>query len=134
MPHYVKIDPTATGPARILASYHGDIDYVGMGLLDPKEPGVFEISEEAWAKKNGRSHVLDGKLIDDPTPPIPALTGLMVRATQLLTETNTSVIMRCYEEAIPVPAAWKAYRTQLRAIASGADEEIPVQPPMPVFT
>lgn len=71
----------------------------------------------------------------DPSKPSWASRQAAARAA--LDDSDTS-IMRCYENAVPVPAAWVDYRKSLRAIvsASSGDSllELPAKPPYPSGT
>jgi hypothetical protein len=67
-------------------------------------------------------------------PEIPA-TSLTVMAKAALTRSDTT-ILRCNENAVPVPAAWVAYRAALRTIAAGSSTatELPAAPAYPAGT
>ncbi|MFM0334752.1 hypothetical protein [Paraburkholderia strydomiana] len=58
-------------------------------------------------------------------------------AMTALNESDTTVL-RCYESAVPVPAAWVAYRKALRAIAGAASgdatQALPTKPAYPAGT
>lgn len=41
------------------------------------------------------------------------------------------VILRCVENDISVPQAWKTYRQTLRDIINGADQDLPERPEYP---
>jgi hypothetical protein len=47
-------------------------------------------------------------------------------------------VMRCYENAVPLPAAWSTYRKALRAIVGAltgdATQSLPVKPSYPAGT
>lgn len=61
---------------------------------------------------------------------------LSVQALSAL-ESSDLVVLRCYENAISLPAAWVAYRKALRAIANGSDTvstTLPTQPAYPSGT
>ena len=74
-----------------------------------------------------------------PDPVLHAATNarqLILAAKAKLADTDT-VIIRCYEHTVPVPAEWTTYRNALRAIVSGADttsKTLPVQPAYPAGT
>lgn len=48
---------------------------------------------------------------------------------------SDSVVMRCYESDVPVPANWKTYRAALRAIITDptSTETVPDAPPEPDY-
>jgi hypothetical protein len=64
-----------------------------------------------------------------------AAAALKVAAQEAL-DTSDITILRCYENAVAVPAAGHAYRTELRAIVSGTSPatELPARPEYPEGT
>ena len=64
-----------------------------------------------------------------------ALTILKESAQVALTKSDIT-ILRCYENAVSVPASWHTYRDDLRAIVSGtsAVTELPTRPDYPSGT
>lgn len=68
----------------------------------------------------------DGHLTTDPGP------TLKERATLELADTQ-SLVLACYEAGIVFPPEWRAYRTALRALATGATtaSEMPLRPADP---
>jgi hypothetical protein len=51
-----------------------------------------------------------------------------------LLDASDVVIVRCYEHGVPVPAAWQAYRSALRAIIQGTSSSFPALPAYPAGT
>ena len=64
-----------------------------------------------------------------------AAAALKISAQEALDRSDIT-ILRCYENAVAVPAAWQTYRTELRAIVSGASPstELPARPEYPEGT
>lgn len=73
-------------------------------------------------------------LESDPGPTETELKALLVRQAQMALDKSDKTVGRCYENGIPVPAAWKDYRQQLRAIVTTQTGEIPAQPDYPAGT
>lgn len=68
--------------------------------------------------------------------PTVANVSLVVQALSAL-DSSDRVVLRCYENAVPLPAAWVTYRKALRAIANGSDTvstALPTQPAYPAGT
>lgn len=57
-------------------------------------------------------------------------------AAQAALDRSDITIIRCYEHAVPAPAAWATYRGALRAIVAGGPTSaaLPVQPAYPAGT
>jgi hypothetical protein len=51
-----------------------------------------------------------------------------------LLDSSDVVIVRCYEHGVPVPSAWQAYRSALRAIIQGTSSTFPALPAYPAGT
>ncbi|OPY03780.1 MAG: hypothetical protein A4E60_00077 [Syntrophorhabdus sp. PtaB.Bin047] len=64
-----------------------------------------------------------------------AAAALKILAQEALDRSDIT-ILRCYENAVTVPAAWQTYRTELRAIVSGTSPatELPARPEYPEGT
>ena len=58
---------------------------------------------------------------------------LIARAQEALTQSDKT-ILRCYENAVPVPSEWAIYRANLRIVIRGALSAIPVMPSYPTGT
>jgi hypothetical protein len=43
------------------------------------------------------------------------------------------VLLRCFEHAVALPAAWQTYRTALRAIVNGSDTTSTTLPTIPAY-
>lgn len=56
-------------------------------------------------------------------------------AAQMALDKSDITVLRCFENAVPVPTAWGAYRTELRAIAKGTSTDaLPIAPAFPAGT
>lgn len=73
-------------------------------------------------------------LDSDPGPTEEQLKAVLVAEAQILLDKSDKTVGRCYENGIPVPASWKAYRQQLRSIVTTQSGEIPAQPAYPEGT
>lgn len=66
-----------------------------------------------------------------------AWSGYKAQAKVLLSESDLT-ILRCYENSVPVPAAWAMYRKDLRYIIGAATgdpaQPLPVKPAYPAGT
>jgi len=80
----------------------------------------------------------DGKpvLINRPEPTAEEQAAILKTQAQAALDKSDITILRCYENAVTVPAAWLAYRTELRAIISGTSSatELPTMPEYPEGT
>lgn len=97
----------------------------------PPEDGLYAMSEDEWNNRLNGFWEFDGtKLV--PSTPITTPLSSHFLAAHLLTMSD-SVVMRLYEESIPVPPEWVAYRKALRAIVRSAslDDPIPATPDEP---
>lgn len=74
---------------------------------------------------------------DLPASVLQSLDAIQVQALFLAEAQEALVrsdvqVLRCYERGMPLPAAWVAYRQQLREIGSGAmPGPVPVHPDWP---
>lgn len=83
--------------------------------------------------------VVDGDVLPDietlhETSYIAARTAAALKvAAQEALDRSDITILRCYENAVAVPATWQTYRTELREIISGTSSatELPTMPEYP---
>jgi hypothetical protein len=146
MPHYVQLDLKAPLPSKVLGFFSTEPlpGRLPIPYKDDFTKGPYvQVSDAVWDTRH-TCHYWDGtKLVDDPTghrQKIAALaeamknrTVLQRQAENLLDTTNQTVVLRCFEEAIPLPDEWKAYRATLRQIKDGAPYPLPTQPALPDF-
>ena len=141
MPYFAEYDPSVSPPSRVVAWY--DVFDAGNpeGIPYPKLPAeerLFVVSKDEWAAhlENPSGWAINGgKLV--PYQPRPSAEVLQRRvqtnASGALAESTQNVVLRCFEEDVPVPDDWKAYRRTLRDIAEGTTTvtELPTAPPHP---
>lgn len=61
-----------------------------------------------------------------------AFAALQQQAAAALSESDRT-ILRCYENAVTVPAVWATYRAALRAIVNGTDATATALPARPAY-
>lgn len=125
--------------------------YLGEAVADesPLEPGVYHLPENCIF--DAPPEPIDGKLrrylggqwgyVDAPAPTVaPAVPDMAAAA--VLADWKARVrgalaasditVLRCFEDGIELPDAWKAYRAELRALlAATATSALPDVPPYP---
>jgi hypothetical protein len=136
MAFYAQIDPTATQPTKVIGFY----DNVLISYKhDFTQPGFVTLTAAQWEARKGTDYWDNGQLVPPPAKTAEHLAAIakasaQTQANTLLAETNNSVVLRCYEEGVPVPADWKTYRAQLREVVAGTLAILPTQPPLPTFS
>jgi hypothetical protein len=141
MPYFAEYDKSIVGPSPVLAWYdvHHEENNPN-GMVYPKLPEndrLFELDAEQW-----ESHFTDpsGWAIDanrlvrhSKLPSAAALqAGLKADATAWLKHSD-GVVMRFYEEGVPLSDKWKEYRKTLRDIMESGVGELPEIPAAPIF-
>lgn len=118
---------------------------------DSPAPGgisVIEISEDEWrACIRTPGYTVAGGALVAPVPPTSAQIASQQAAADWAVyqqsakaelDASDVTLMRCFENAVTLPAAWAAYRKSLRAIvgaASGdATQPMPTRPAYPAGT
>jgi hypothetical protein len=73
-------------------------------------------------------------LTADPGPTPAELAAQLQQEAQMLLNKSDQTVGRCYEGGVPVPEAWKAYRSALRTIVSTGVGSLPNRPEYPAGT
>lgn len=96
----------------------------GQGWRAVNSPADVVVSEETYSETQ--------PLLD----PAARQSALLKSQAQTALDKSDITVLRCYENAVPVPGTWQAYRTELRAIVSGTSSatELPEMPAYPEGT
>lgn len=122
--------------------YDPDLAYINA----PKD--LIELTEEQYQSASsaisdgGSVFVENDQLVVTPADPVTVEAKQQAQAWQVyqaqakgLLAKSDQTIMRCVENGVTVPSAWKSYRNELREIvrtSSGyATQTLPIQPPYP---
>jgi len=76
----------------------------------------------------------ENHLTEDPGPSPQQIAENLKRQAQALLDKSDQTVGRCYEAGIPVPQAWRDYRSALRAVVSSGSGVLPTRPDYPPGT
>lgn len=71
---------------------------------------------------------------DPPGPTAAQLAAQLAAQAQSLLDKSDVTLLRCLENGVGVPQAWRDYRTALRNVVSGSSSTIPTRPQYPAGT
>jgi hypothetical protein len=142
MPFYAEYDPSVASPSPVKTWYdvHDTSDNPSGFKYPTLPPGerLYSVTPEQWTehmKDPSGWAISDGALVPHVRQPTAEWlkNDLILQAKAALGTSTQTVVLRCFEEAMPVPAEWKAYRDALRQVIDGTLDTMPEEPPMPAF-
>jgi hypothetical protein len=79
------------------------------------------MSDQEWADRhiNNHYHSNHDVFMPKPEPTKEEIAKAVQKTAKNIHEESNDIVLRCYEDGIPVPKEWKDYRATLRAIIDG---------------
>ncbi len=135
MPKYAEFDSKAPGETPVTGWYDTD-NFKHLKL--PAAADLLELNDAQWSERTqGRWAVSNGTLVPYTAPALvpsaaQSFAVLQTKAKSALAASDRT-ILRCYENAAPVPPEWVGYRAELRNIVNGTNGEATSLPTRPAF-
>jgi hypothetical protein len=125
-------DSTKASPSPVLGWFDTDFGpYASM----PVAANLLTVTEAQWAARLSDPSawaIASGALVSYVTQAAAPNYALLAKVAL---DASDTVILRCYEHSVVVPAAWVSYRSDLRSIVAGASvTSLPSRPAYPAGT
>lgn len=134
MTKYAYFNSAAPAPSPVIGWYDTD-NFTYPNL--PASSDLLAVTADEWAARlvNPSAWAVSNGALVTYTPTVTAAQAfatLQGQAATALSESDRTTL-RCYENAVAVPAAWATYRAALRAIVNGTDSTATALPTRPAY-
>jgi hypothetical protein len=141
MTYFAEYDSTVPAPSPVLgwySVYHAEGNPEGFEYPNlPANDRLFTLTVSQWNDhfNNPNDWAVDGNALvpHKKLPSVEVMLMVLKAKAAAYHKQSDAVIMRFYEEGVPVSDDWKTYRKQLRVIAETGVGDIPVSPNEPAF-
>jgi hypothetical protein len=116
MTRYAHIDLNDSTPKRSKGWY--DTELLKYPNLPP-ENELREMTDEEWDNRHSNNHYHKGQFVKAPPPTNEDIARRIKRGANARYDVSNEMVLRFFEEGLPLPNEWKVYRATLRAIIQG---------------
>jgi hypothetical protein len=119
MPKYAHIHLEISNIPKLPKGWY-DTDLLNYPNLPPKNE-LREMTDEEWSQRhiNSHHHNISNTFVARPEPTKEDIARSVRSKAKHALDKSDDIVLRCYEDGVPVPQEWKDYRTSLRRIIDG---------------